>query len=625
MEACYSSSSVTVASLTESQSVTQVKAMAASNSIAIVHMDDTQIQAMDAEDWATCADMIGSDIQAAFTLKAEDDGTLKWMGFTGGSWVSLTGVTPAEGTYDVKIDLDYSLRVQAEINAPRIRYSIRPADSSGEYTPLVGDTEWIAIGTSDRYVVNGVDLYGFATTGPVAADAGVRPAEGSVAKVEDVSMSYDKMTLKVAATDTWGVDKVVVTLRNRFDGTVNVVTQTLAQAERGTNTFDLSDSIFAGHSYSYAVQLTGSYGGSAISTQSSHAGVDLFSTNSWFYFTGTGFVNATKDANITVEDGAFFATNEDVEGRITPTGTAPANVGTVVTTVMDVSGICPDGDLPTFDDDDRPQFAITLGGTDDSHRRWKYYSNGAWHDGADGLPTVNGTYEGRATFDYTSIGHPVVVYEIRLMTDAGSYFEPMAASVDISQAGKAALAAVAVCGGGSVSKLDATVKLAEPPPVQPDNEKHEIVVERNATVSLESMDTARPYTITKTAGRHLQWTDAAGKYAKVNSQGKLEVKSGTPANGLSSYHSHVLGLDSDKALDKPAAVVKPGADPTGGLKVYVPNVRANADSGRTVWLQRQKSTDGGTSWSNDGEAVGIGSEVTIPYDGSLYRVNTIIK
>ena len=60
---------------------------------------------------------------------------------------------------------------------------------------------------------------------------------------------------------------------------------------------------------------------------------------------------------------------------------------------------------------------------------------------------------------------------------------------------------------------------------------------------------------------HYKWNDGANTYAKVEN-GKLVVVEGAPANGLSSYMSHLLGLDPASAASKPLAATVQTADPT---------------------------------------------------------------
>ena len=132
---------------------------------------------------------------------------------------------------------------------------------------------------------------------------------------------------------------------------------------------------------------------------------------------------------------------------------------------------------------------------------------------------------------------------------------------------------------------------------------------------------------------HIRWVDekiddATRKFAKMDAQGMLTVKTGMPANGLESFNSYALGLDPTKALDKPAAVVKSdGHQSADGITVHVPNVMPSKlpDAGVEVVHQLQKSTDGGKTWTDDGAAVSVGGDLKIPFDGNLYRVNTVLK
>ena len=75
--------------------------------------------------------------------------------------------------------------------------------------------------------------------------------------------------------------------------------------------------------------------------------------------------------------------------------------------------------------------------------------------------------------------------------------------------------------------------------------------------------------------------------------------------------------------------MKPGGlQSAAGVTVYVPNVMKEnlPDAGVEVLFQLQKSMDGGTTWMDDGAAIPVGGELTIPFmQGTLYRVNTVLR
>ena len=127
---------------------------------------------------------------------------------------------------------------------------------------------------------------------------------------------------------------------------------------------------------------------------------------------------------------------------------------------------------------------------------------------------------------------------------------------------------------------------------------------------------------------HLRWKDATGSYA-TKSGDALTVHTGTPANGLKSFASHVLGLDPTNPLAKPAAVVKHGGlQSASGVTVHVPNVTAAnlPDSGVEVIHRLQRSDDKGANWSDTDVSAGPGETLVVPFEnGVLFRVNTVLK
>ena len=600
--------------------------MQTGENVAVITMNSAVMTALDEDGWTECTNAL-TDIQAAFTLKSvsDDIDACEWMGYTGGAWQEFTGVTAAAGTHTVKIEIDYSL------TAPKVRYTV---DSTVMH--LTSDDDgWVALGKPAAKVEN-VQLCGYGTTGEVKGEAAARPAEGTVTVVEDVSSNYKSIRLGVVSADTWGVSKVNVVVK---DSTGKQVGNALVQdiSSDGTNYVDLASyvQLQPGETYTYEVKLTDTDSSRTTEPHVSQP-VNLFSSDAWFQFTGTAFTNATS-AGITIANNKFFATDEEVEGAVTPDNAPKANLGTVVTTEIEVSNVCTE--LTNFTAN-IPQFAVALGGSNQS-RVWKYCEGGTWKDGPAGLPTENGTYFGRATFNYAS---RKVKYEIK--TASGEY-QLLVEAAQLPSVDR--LNKVGILGGGNVSGLVAELKLAEPPPVSDDDitkpaggNDGKIKLHNNTEVGLDKLD-AGSYVLESDSGKncHLKWKDADGKIARLSADGKtLAVKTAQPLNAMSSYNSYVLGLDAEKATDRPAAVVKPGVSQGSGtdvsVPVYVQNLKQTraVELGYTIKLVLEKKND--STWEpvagktqeidpTTGEPKVGQPDMAIPLDGDIYRVNTVIE
>ena len=183
--------------------------------------------------------------------------------------------------------------------------------------------------------------------------------------------------------------------------------------------------------------------------------------------------------------------------------------------------------------------------------------------------------------------------------------------------------------GGCVSALNAAYRATSGVSAAVDEVNATIGLQANSTVDLAKLGKTQYAIENQTTGKrfHLRWTDSASNGATLDGPAlKLIAK---PVNGLQSFDSYALGLDPTDELDKPAAVVKAGGlQSATGVTVHVPNVvKENLpDAGVEVLFQRQKSTNGGQTWTDDGAAVPVGGELTIPFTpGTLYRVNTVLK
>lgn len=597
--------------------------MQSSENVAVITMTNAVVTALDEDGWTESTNKL-TNIQAAFTLKSVSDDSVQcvWMGYTGGEWKEFTGATATPGTYTIKIEIDYTL------TDPKVRYSV--GTTAGTTAMKQGTVEWVPLGKEVvQKKVNGVQLCGYGTTGAVEGKAGERVAEGEVAVTEDVSANYESIRLDVTATETWGVDKVRVVVKDSTGAIIGTAEQALSNAVEGVNFIDLaSDLVLAegaqgihpGETYTYEVSLTDG----KRSTQAERSdSVDLFSSDVWFAFVSAenAFTNATA-TGIVIADHKFSAEDEEVEGEITPTANPKVNVGTVVETTIDVSNVCTD--LQNYTED-IPQFAVALGGTS-AARVWMYCENGVWTNSTTVcLPTTNGTYVGRATFDYAS--HKVK-YEIRA-EDSSEYLvlvNGASLPTDDTRLNK-----VGLLGGGTISAMQAKLKLVEPPVVEP-KEDGSIELETNAEVDLNCLQVGDHAVTSKSSGKncHLKWKDdktGGGKYAVMNGN-QLKVMTGTPKNGLASYDSYVLGLNAEESTSKPAAVVVPGQDQTDGVIVNVPNLTGNraVELGHTIKLRLESKGETG-DWKLVSEH-DVTNNVTVPLFANpamQYRVNTIIK
>ena len=594
--------------------------MQSGESVFVLESDVLDFCASDAENWTTGTTAIGTP-QAAFSMKIEN-GACKWMGYIEAGWVEFTGVAAAEGEWKVKIEIDYSVP-----SAKLVRYSVK-AKSADDYTALAYDNlTWLPLAGSSS-LAGSVKLYGSGEINAATGKCGIRPIEANIETAKAIGMNYDSLEVGVNVTENWGVDTVSVVLKDAQGAQVATKQVALTEGKGGVEFADLT----AGANYSYEISVGGS---DQTKTVGESEKVELFASVDWFGFEDGAFVKATE-SGITIADKAFKATSGT--GTVTPETAASEDAETVFEGRLVVNGAYQLGNqfegeagakaIPSV----TGQFAITLArkagasATQLGDRTWVVWKDGAWTPVAFAT-TENGSYDAKVTVDYK--------------TGTGTYYLKTATQTDYTQvetftvtAKKLANAAVI---GGSISALNASFKTTKPVEVQPDNDKKEIPVTRNAEVDLAKMTPDTPYTVTGDAGiSRLKWKDAkdqSGKtttYAKI-ADGKLQTISGAPANGVESYASHVLGLDVTDATDKPAAVVSAltsGDSSNPGVKVAVPKVQKSkvksmAECGYKPMLQLQKKIGG--VWTNSGEPVEIETDVVVPLDGNEYRVNTVLE
>lgn len=369
--------------------------MPATDSVATLFASVVDFCASDEENWQTGISAIGS-AQAALTLRLVD-GVCKWMGYTDGAWVEFaaSGAPAAEGKWEVRIEIDYSLGAGNE----RIRYSVGKTGAALVPLAKVGGGEWVALGNPqvgvDRRIEH-VYLYGAGETGLVQAESGARSASGTIAVTEDCGAKWDRLALDVTVTDSWGVDSVTVVLTDK-DGYERTAVAALSD---GTAQVVFSDGIRKGEEYKYEVSLTGSYRGKDISHDDGESHDVLIGIRSdWFAFENGVFDKATKDANVTLADNRLSANAVSPRGIVLPDSAAPkGRIGVTFDATLVVAGAVQESALQSLDASDALG-ALTVVRFSDGERGWACRTPNGWVR-LSGATAANGTYEVRMELDY---------------------------------------------------------------------------------------------------------------------------------------------------------------------------------------------------------------------------------
>lgn len=605
----YSIGSAEVASFENPVTVPAVSGgMQVGESIMVFESDVVDFSASDAENWTKGASAVGSP-QAAFSMKIVD-GACKWMGYVANAgWVEFTGVTAKEGEWKVKIEIDYSVP-----SAKLVRYSVKDANASG-YTALTYDgLSWLPLAGSSTQV-GALKFYGSGEINGAIGQCGVRPIDATVETAEAVSMNYDSLDVDVNVKENWGVDAVTVVLKDAQGAQVAAKAVQLTDGKGTANFAELT----AGSSYSYDISVSGS---GQTRTVGDSEEVDLFAQVDWFGFRNGAFEKSTG-TGVSIVDNAFKATSGT--GTVNPTTASSEDAETVFEGRLVVNGAYQLGNqfegeagakaIPSV----TGQFAITLArkaGADVTQlgdRTWVVWKNGTWTP-VSFSATENGSYDVKVTVDYK--------------TGAGTYYLKTAAAQSYTQvetfnvsAKKLTDAAVI---GGSVSALNASFKTVKPIEALPTGS--EISLAANAEVDLARL-AAGDYAVrneTKTT-YHLRWKDDSadgGKFAKMEN-GTLAVKTGTPANGMDSFTSYVLGFDPTVATDKPFLASVQVADPDK-IQLTMPNMtpRTMSETGVAVTYQL-KVSDNPTTFTD--EPIATASEPTfkvgVPTEVKYYKVD----
>ena len=440
------------------------------------------------------------------------------------------------------------------------------------------------------------------------------PVTSPVATTEKVALGYNRLDVGVTL-ERAGATSVKIVLKDGQGATVATETAEFVDGAANVGFRNLAPGV----SYRYDVFLMGD-GREGVPAGWETLSKDLFKSVDWFGFASGAFQKATPDANILVSTEAY-ASKDDALGLVTPNAAPIEGERTVIEMQVDVGGAYAWNDLPS-PVNNQISFGIVLkeGETADTpaNRVWAYkLGSGSWTAlPSSTAPVADGTYDLRAVFDYRA-GHKVASCTLT----AGSVDHELFSNVPLTAD---RMNRVGVIGGCVTCQNAAYPCITSPTEVEPKGS--EIELDASGEVDLAKLTAGTAYTV-RGNGYALCWTDANGRYA-TKSGNTLTMHEGTPANGLESFTSHALGLDPTKELDKPAAVVKEGGmQAADGVTVHVPNVvRGNLpDAGVEVLFQRQKSADGGKTWTDDGAAVSVGGDLKIPFDGNLYRVNTVLR
>ena len=608
--------------------------MPSSDTIVTSCIDIDYMDAEPCESWAA-ASAIPTGSQAALALRTKEDGSCVWMGYADGGWGELVGVAAHPGAWSQKYDFDYTLGVAQG----KVRYSVKEKGATGDYVELhpVGSGDaWLPNGRSDASRISAVELSGVGEVNAAEASSGQRQGYAETATVEDYRMDYSGVTLDVAVGETWGVDTLVATVKDEGGNVKGEVRKALSDAQDGKVRLDLSAYTKSGESYVYDLKLTGEYNDTPMTCEKGESQVDLFSMVDWFGFDGTAPVKASVQG-LTMSGGVLSATDPSGKGSLIPDASETESSPTMVTTTLAVPGAAQTWDLPTLPvaGSQGALVMVQFGGS--VGRSWAVWSAeaGDWVavSGA-GVGTENGSYEVRAEFDEISSVRSVR-YSVKVGSDYVVLKDGQANEWFALPAEATRLNRVSLSGAGGIASLEASYKALGPvPEVTVKDGKIELTANTELDLAKSSLETDKGYPVQNPPGKkfHLRWKDAKSgdattKWAKVEN-GQLKAVAGAPANGLESFDSYALGLNPADELDKPAAVVKEGGmQSADGVTVHVPNVvRGNLpDAGVEVLFQRQKSADGGKTWTDDGAAVSVGGDLKIPFDGNLYRVNTVLR
>lgn len=568
---------------------------AAGDTVAELNMSGVTFTAIDAAEWDTF--VAGLTDAAAMLAIKNTDGAYAWFGYSGSGWVALTGTPDLETTYDVQISFDRT------VGSKKIRYAVK-AVGDEDYTVLKSGTDdWIAQGGSQT-VLSTVMLKGTGSIGSGVLASGARGAYANITGVDEtISFDYSNVVFKVTVGDVTYADKLKVTLN---DGTGAKVIE--KEIVTGDNTFDFSNqNLVPGTTYDCTIEVVKT---DAPSMTDSHSEpVTLAATADWFGFDNGAFVKATG-TNVAIAEGKFGPEDEEQPVVVTPTSESAAKAKSTVEIAVDYTEAF--AETAQYDN---AQSALAL-----TSEGWKCLNDGDWIAITnDNVPVTAGEYATRAEFDYTG-DYGMVRFSVKsgdvwyVMKNNNTEWFALSGE-------ETKLNGTSFVGSGKISAIAATYSSTDPIP--PAIGEGVITLAGSTDVKLNDVK-AGDYTISSTAGKKfsLKWTDADGKYAKID-DGKLKVISGTPANGIGSYNSYALGLDPENPASKP--VLDSAQNASGAnMTLKVPNVKPNAEVAEVsmkVVETAEPAGDSGTEYAlENGTAT-----IPLPTGVKYYKVKISIK
>ena len=558
-----------------------------------------------ADDW----DSLTNSIENVSTAKAmltvwEDDSTgssvYKWMGYAGGAWVELSGVTfETNATYDVKIDFD------GTVESGKVRYSVRKT-SATEYTALVNSSNvsWLAYSWAE---VSSVELAGDGSADSASIAAAVRPAVADITVAETYAFDYSNVVFAVTkGSECYGATgDAKVTLTDTSDSS-KTYTVTAAFNDDGVATIDFSEQNLVPYS-SYDCVI--SIGETAGKTET----VTLATSADWFGFSAGELVKATQTGATIVS--AALVPDDDTTAVVTPTLASPESARTTVEITVDYSDAFAEvGD--TLDKDSQNMLALTESG-------WVCFDGGA----KVALTCSNedyekaGVYTTKAYFDYAA---GTVTFSVKSGEGAYVTLADSTGKTAFSVTGTK-LSNVAFNGNGSITAIDASYAVAGAAVAAPAADGT-ITLTGSTDIDISGVTAGSTLNVTRTTSDaktySYKWSDNGGKYI-VEENGTLKVVAGTPANGLSSYDSYALGLDATDAASKPLIDAVQDAE-TGKLTINLGNVSARSDIVEVT--SEIQSSDSPNSGFTKAATVSEGkAEIELGSTVKYYRVNFTIK
>ena len=622
----------------------------------------------------------------SFTLAQGDGDAYYWAGLAkvGGevTWVALTGVPAAVGTYETRMEFDFA--------AQKVRYLVK---QGGSYVALKKDAvEWFGIAKAGT----AVSSVGYEGTGSLAGFTG-SSVETNVAEVgstkyasfetalaagSDVTLLTDvTVTPSESLVGSWTlaggkeclpvpvvgytVDASATALSiSRFSTTVNVAVSGQFGYDFTNGTFTVS---FAGSQIqlgdeSVTAQMTikdkdgvqvgavHELGTIDATTESVNVAIaESLSPEKGYSYEVVVKKDATTVATSTstfvpgVESAWFSATSDnwanngawgdtpptpvndkipltETEYVFTPVKPDASNDFVQVDTVVEVTGALALEDLPVVRPGEKVQGMITVSETsaEDATATWKAYVNGDWVN-LTGASTDAGTYTIRAEFDYSGADKYV-----RYSVGKDGVFSPLSDGrttwLANSDSAATTLKSAAALGSGALVAL--VGKHYDAFVAEVNGVKYKTAAEAIAASENGKYPIVYIHDCT-IPGAKSEDISYGGKAIKVVVDEAFKAAHADlmepGANGLMVIESYVLGLDPEVATSKPVVSTVQNAE-ADKIRMQIANVRT--DSGLPVSFQLQSATSLDSGFSDEGSAQGA-PVFAIDFDGKIkyYRIN----